>query len=60
MPRDEISMQADDRGALGVVETQFEIQHHIGDQPMLAAELIGQQRAEVRAFLASDLRKDRR
>ena len=60
MPCDEIPMQADDRGALGVVETQFEIQHHIGDQPMLTAELIGEQCTEVRAFLAGNLREDRR
>ena len=56
---DEVAVEADDRRRLGVVEAQFEVQHHIGDQAVLAAELVGEQGAEVRAFLAGDLREDR-
>ena len=57
---DEVTMQANYGGALGVVKAQFEVQHHIGDQAMLTAELIGEQCAEVGAFLAGDLRQNRR
>ena len=30
---DEVAVEADDRRRLGVVEAQFEVQHHIGDRP---------------------------
>ncbi len=57
---DEVTVQADDRRALGVVEAQFKVQYDVGDQAMFTAELIGEQCAEVWAFLAGDLGQNRR
>ncbi len=57
---DEITMQADDGRALGVVETQFVIQHDVGVQAVFAGQLVGEHRAEVHALVTGELREYRR
>ncbi|MNP20095.1 hypothetical protein D3C76_1126560 [compost metagenome] len=57
---DEVAMQANDRSALGVVETQLVIEHHVGIQAVFAGELVGEHRAEVHALVTGKLREDRR
>ena len=52
-------MQANDRGALGVVEAQLVIQHHVGVQPMFPGKLVGEHGAEVDPFVTGKLREDR-
>jgi hypothetical protein len=57
---DEVAMQADHGGALGVVEAQLVIEHHVGVQTVFAGQLVGEHGAEVHAFVTGKLREDRR
>ena len=57
---DEIAIQTDHGSALGIVEAQFEIQYDVSHQTMLAAQLVRQQRPEIRAVFTGDLRQYRR
>ncbi|MNM74350.1 hypothetical protein D3C81_861090 [compost metagenome] len=57
---DEVAVEADQRGILGVVEAQLVIEHHIGVELVLTGQLLGEQGAEVDALVARDLRQDRR
>ena len=56
---DELAVQADQGGVLGVVETQFVIQHHVGVEAVFAGQLLGEQGAEIDALVAGDLGQDR-
>ena len=57
---DEVAVQADQCGVLGVVEAQLVIQHHVSDQLVLAGQLLGEQGAEVDAFVSGHLGEDGR
>ena len=49
---DKVATQANHCSALGVIETQFVIEHRIGAEVVFAGQLIGDQRAEIGRFIA--------
>ena len=57
---DEITVEADHRSALGVVEAQLVVQHHVGIEAVFTGQLVGEQGAEVDALIAGHLGQDRR
>lgn len=56
----EVAMQANHRGTLGVVEAQLVVEHHVGVEAVFAGELVGEHGAEVHALVTGELREDRR
>lgn len=55
---DEVAIEADQRGILGVVEAQLVIQHHVGIEVVFAGQLLGEQGAEVHALVTGHLGQD--
>ncbi|MNZ87692.1 hypothetical protein D3C78_1065590 [compost metagenome] len=57
-PGDEVTVQADQCGVLGIVEAQLVIQHHVGVELVFTGKLLGEQGAEVDALVAGHLGQD--
>ena len=56
---DEVLVQADHRRALGIVEAQFVVQHHVGVQAVFTGQLVGQHGTEIHTLVAGELGEDR-
>ncbi|MCY1411998.1 hypothetical protein D9M71_273940 [compost metagenome] len=55
----EVAIEADEARALGVVEAQLVVEHHVGVEVVLAGQLVGQQRAKIGTLVTGHLGQDR-